>query len=83
MEFTGLQPSIQEAQCALSIYGYPIIISGTHDLQSQFAFRAFQLHYRPSNYSGLLDQETLAILYALNEKYRDTSRATCNRNNEV
>ena len=31
---------------------------------------AFQMHFRPSNYSGVIDAETAAILYALNEKYR-------------
>lgn len=31
--------------------------------------RAFQLHFRPENYSGVADAETAAILYALAEKY--------------
>ncbi|AZF22539.1 N-acetylmuramoyl-L-alanine amidase [Pseudomonas sp. R3-52-08] len=32
--------------------------------------RAFQMHFRARDYAGLLDAETCAILYALNEKYR-------------
>ena len=63
-------PSILDVQCALSIYGYPIELTGAQDKQSQFAVRAFQLHFRPSSYSGLMDEETTAILYALNKKYR-------------
>ncbi len=31
--------------------------------------RAFQMHFRPSNYDGVLDVETAAILAALVEKY--------------
>jgi len=31
--------------------------------------RAFQLHFRPADYSGRLDSETAAILYALVERY--------------
>ncbi len=71
------KPGIQELQCALSVYGYPIEISGVHDLQSQFAFRAFQLHFRPADYSGTVDTETAAILYALNEKYRGNNAGLC------
>jgi N-acetyl-anhydromuramyl-L-alanine amidase AmpD len=63
-------PSILDVQCALSIYGYPIELTGVQDRQSLFAIRAFQLHFRPSSYSGLIDEETTAILYALNKKYR-------------
>jgi len=66
----GRQPSISDVQCALSVYGYPVEITGQHDRQSQFAMRAFQLHFRAANYDGLIDDESIAILFALNEKYR-------------
>lgn len=70
--------SISELQCALLTYGYPIKVTGEQDTQSKFAFRAFQLHFRPSSYSGLVDNETAAILYALNEKYdRGPSDKNC------
>lgn len=75
-------PSIQDLQCALSIYGFPIEVSGVHDLQSQFAFRAFQLHYRPDNFDGLLDTETAAILYSLIEKYRGNNSRACSELNQ-
>lgn len=32
--------------------------------------RAFQLHFRPSDYRGMADAETVAILYALVERYK-------------
>ena len=31
--------------------------------------RAFQLHFRPQRYDGVLDAETAAVLYALIDKY--------------
>ncbi|THB82037.1 N-acetylmuramoyl-L-alanine amidase, partial [Pantoea allii] len=45
--------------------------SGTED-EKKFVqlIRAFQMHFRPCNYSGRLDVETAAILYALIEKYK-------------
>ena len=63
------QPSVSEVQCALLVYGYPTEITGRHDSQSQFAVRAFQLYFRPGNYDGAIDDESIAILYSLNEKY--------------
>lgn len=32
--------------------------------------KSFQMHFRPSDYSGVLDIEITAILYALIEKYK-------------
>jgi len=63
-------PSAFEVQEALARYGYAVETSGELDAQSRFVLRSFQMHFRPSNYSGLIDAETAAILYALNEKYR-------------
>jgi N-acetylmuramoyl-L-alanine amidase len=57
-------------QQALDAYGYPIGETGEADLQTRFVVRAFQMHFRPSDYSGYVDTETAAILFALLEKYR-------------
>lgn len=66
----GQQPSVSEVQCALLVYGYSIEITGHHDSQSQFVMRAFQLHFRAGNYDGSIDDESIAILFSLNERYR-------------
>jgi N-acetylmuramoyl-L-alanine amidase len=63
-------PSAFEVQEALARYGYAVEPTGEFDAQTRFVLRTFQMHFRPSNYSGLIDAETAAILYALNEKYR-------------
>ncbi|RUL76021.1 N-acetylmuramoyl-L-alanine amidase [Dyella choica] len=36
--------------------------------------RAFQMHFRSSDYSGSMDLEAVAILYALNDRYHRTPR---------
>ena len=60
-------------QKALATYGYDIDETGELDERTRFAIRAFQLHFRPSNWSGEPDSETAAILFALLEKYRPRS----------
>ncbi|UVH53127.1 N-acetylmuramoyl-L-alanine amidase [Pseudomonas sp. CBSPBW29] len=55
-----------EAERAFQRYGYA---PAKNRLGFQQRVRAFQMHFRPSDYSGRLDAETCAILYALNEKY--------------
>lgn len=61
----GLPPEV-EVERAFQRYGYK-------PAQNRQAFglrtRAFQMHFRSRDYCGLLDAETCAILYALNEKY--------------
>ncbi len=61
---------ITSAQRDLKKYGYDIKETGFWDEQSQSVISAFQMHFRPSNYNGILDKETWAILQALNKRYR-------------
>lgn len=63
------EPNTTELQRDLKKYGYAIKESGMFDEQTQKVIRAFQMHFRPSNYSGVPDVETLAILKNLLEKY--------------
>lgn len=63
-------PDMALLQRALNAYGYRVEASGANDAQSRFALRAFQMHFRPSNWSGQPDAETAAVLFALLEKYR-------------
>ncbi len=44
--------------------------TGEYDPLTQVALRAFQMHFRPMDWSGLPDAETAAIVFALLEKYR-------------
>ncbi|MDO5655783.1 MAG: N-acetylmuramoyl-L-alanine amidase [Flavobacteriaceae bacterium] len=61
---------IREFQGELAKYGYEIQQTGKWDEQTRRVVMAFQLHFRPENYSGNIDRETLAIIKALNFKYR-------------
>ncbi|MGI9261611.1 MAG: N-acetylmuramoyl-L-alanine amidase [Woeseiaceae bacterium] len=70
MQFATKMPSIHEVQIALGTYGYKIEPTGENDVQTRFVVRAFQMHYRPTGFSGQVDAETAAILFALNDKYR-------------
>jgi N-acetyl-anhydromuramyl-L-alanine amidase AmpD len=63
-------PRIVEVQQALGRYGYAIEESGELDAKTRFVIRTFQMHFRPEDISGVADAETVAILYALNDKYR-------------
>lgn len=63
-------PTLAMLQRALSEYGYPIEVSGQLDKQTRDVLRAFQMHFRPSDYRGFPDTETAAILWALLERYR-------------
>lgn len=62
---------IKSVQSDLSKYGYKISETGKWDDQTKRVLMAFQLHFRPTNFSGELDAETWAILKALNFKYRN------------
>jgi N-acetyl-anhydromuramyl-L-alanine amidase AmpD len=63
-------PDLAALQTALAAYGYDIEATGAEDVQSRFAVRAFQMHFRPERYDGRFDAETAAILFALLERYR-------------
>ena len=68
--FEAQPPTLRLLQRALRAYGYDVDDTGEHDRPTQFALTAFQLHFRPSDWSGLPDGETAAIVFALLEKYR-------------
>lgn len=61
-------PSQKAILDKLARYGYDIHLASTTSGFVQL-IRAFQLHFRPDNYTGQLDIETVAILYALVDKY--------------
>ncbi len=69
-QFSTELPSLNTVQAALLALGYQIEVTGEYDKQTQFVVRAFQLHFRPSNYSGEIDEESLALLWALLEEHR-------------
>ena len=69
-QFEMGMPGIAAVQGALRAYGYLIDETGEKDAQTRFVVRAFQMHFRQSDYSGAVDVETAAILFALIEKYR-------------
>ena len=69
--YTPETVSIYEVQSELEKLGYKIEKNGQYDKQTQNVIKAFQYHFRPSIYDGVMDSETFAILKALNFKYRD------------
>ena len=62
-------PDISIVQDALASYGYKIEITGQFDKQSSDVIRAFQLHFQQSEITGKVSINTIAILFALLEKY--------------
>jgi len=68
--FRQEMPPVLTLQTALHEYGYAIELSGVNDEQSQNVLRAFQMHFRPWLVNSEFDAETVAVLYALLEKYR-------------
>ena len=68
--FKAQPPTLSLLQQGLSAYGYDVDNTGEHDPRTEAALRAFQMHFRPSNWSGHPDTQTAAILFALLEKYR-------------
>ena len=60
---------ITDVQNDLKKYGYDVPNNGMIDAQTKNAIIAFQMHFRPEKYDGVVDSETWAILKALNKKY--------------
>ncbi|WP_261397666.1 N-acetylmuramoyl-L-alanine amidase [Halomonas sp. DP8Y7-3] len=72
----GSLPSIETVQRALRAWGYDIEVSGVLDDATRATLRAFQLHFRPADFSGNLDADTCARLWALLERYLPEALAT-------
>ncbi|HDL8053263.1 TPA: N-acetylmuramoyl-L-alanine amidase [Yersinia enterocolitica] len=62
--------SVAIIQQALAHYGYQIPQSGELDDETSQVIKAFQMHFRAQDFSGVPDVETEAIALALVEKYR-------------
>jgi N-acetylmuramoyl-L-alanine amidase len=67
-QYTDAPLSQEEALKQFRKYGYDASGAGNPEGFKNLV-RAFQLHFRPQNYDGVLDVETAAILSALVEKY--------------
>jgi N-acetylmuramoyl-L-alanine amidase len=68
MQITS-SPFVFKYQTALKALGYGIDPSGIYDDETKKTIEAFQYHFRPEKYDGILDVESWAILQALNQKY--------------
>lgn len=60
---------IAKVQSEFKLLGYDLESSGKWDAKAKSVVVAFQYHFRPEKYDGILDAETWAILQALNKKY--------------
>lgn len=69
-QFDDALPTVSVVQRGLAHYGYKIEETGTLDAYSRKVVRAFQMHFLPSTVSGEVDRDTVAVLFALIEKYR-------------
>ena len=56
-------------QTALKTLGYGLDPSGRIDESTKKTIEAFQYHFRPEKYDGVMDAETWSILQALIQKY--------------
>ncbi len=56
---------IARAQRLLGQYGYGIEVSGRNDKASRTIVSAFQRHFRPARFDGLIDASTVATVEAL------------------
>lgn len=76
--FAWRMPDVLALQSALLSLGYEVEVTGVFDAQTQFALRALQLHFRPADYSGAADVETVSLLWALLEEHRPRELAALN-----
>ena len=60
---------VSRVQQQLVQFGYTLSVNGVWDKPTKQTIEAFQFHFRPMNYDGIMDAETLAILQALIQKY--------------
>lgn len=56
---------VSEVQQQLAFIGYPVIQTGQMDQDTKAALVAFQRRFRPSDLSGVIDDETRSLLIAL------------------
>ena len=68
--FSDEPPPMLTIQNGLNRLGYQVELSGSYDRSTRYAMRAMQLHFRPSDFSGAVDTESMAIIWALLDKYR-------------
>lgn len=68
--FRYAMPDMGAIQSALARYGYDIDPTGVLDQRTHSVVVSFQMHFRPDRYDGIPDLETVARLWALNDKYR-------------
>ncbi len=71
-KFQSLPVNIGLMQAALRAYGYGVIETGVLDAPTINALTVFQMHFRPWEVDGKPSAETLATLFALIEKYRNS-----------
>ncbi|MDH5500774.1 MAG: peptidoglycan-binding protein, partial [Gammaproteobacteria bacterium] len=68
-QFRAQPLPLVNVQKALAAYGYNIEPSGEDDEQTRNVVRAFQLHFQPHEVTREINRETVAILFALLDKY--------------
>ena len=69
IESTFKETNIWRIQQELQDFGYNISLTNKYDKQTKKVIRAFQYHFRPKKYDGIMDDETYKKLKLLNIKY--------------
>ncbi|MBL4900239.1 MAG: penicillin binding protein PBP4B [Colwellia sp.] len=67
--FDQQMPNIGLIQHALNTYGYGVQETGEFDSQTQAVLHAFQTHFVPWKITDRADEQTVATLFSLLEKY--------------